>query len=117
MMPTLRMQPLSVSTVFTDSLTMLGLPNLPRALCKEADPSIFFGDHEHVPECDTHGCAGKSEAGRVARIAEAKALCRKCPERIACAIWAIDNNVPFGIWGALGERERTRMRLEGRYPE
>ena len=90
---------------------------MPKALCKEADPSVFFGDHEHVNECDTKGCAGKSEAGRVARIAQAKTLCNACPERIACAIWAIDNNVPFGIWGGLGERERTRMRLEGRYPQ
>lgn len=90
----------------------LNLPDLPNALCKDTEnPDLFFGQHVCDDTCDRLGCQGKSETGRAKRIDAAKAMCGKCVERIECANWAIDNKVPYGIWGGLNERERTMLRL------
>lgn len=43
-------------------------------------------------------------------IAQAKAICRRCPVRDACLSYALDNNVTDGIFGGLTERERAAVR-------
>ena len=41
--------------------------------------------------------------------APAKACCVTCRVRKTCLIYALDNNIEYGIWG--GENERSRKRL------
>lgn len=61
------------------------------ALCAQVDGDLFFPD--------------KGESTR-----EAKAICRQCPVRAECLLWALDNAEPYGIWGGLSERDRRRLR-------
>lgn len=39
----------------------------------------------------------------------AKSICRSCPVRERCLDYALDNREPYGIWGALTERERRKL--------
>jgi WhiB family redox-sensing transcriptional regulator len=67
-------------------------PALPGAACADTTyPDDFF--------------PGKWDSG-----AEAKAMCRKCPEVEACLKWALDNDERFGIWGGLDEAQLRRAR-------
>ena len=62
-----------------------------RANCMGVDPELFF------PE-------------RGASTREAKEVCRGCVVREDCLEFAIANCEKFGIWGAMSERERRRVR-------
>jgi len=62
-----------------------------RANCMGVDPELFF------PE-------------RGASTREAKEVCRGCVVREDCLEFAIANSEKFGIWGAMSERERRRVR-------
>lgn len=39
----------------------------------------------------------------------ARAVCFGCPVRLACLADALDNRVPFGVWGGMTERERRAL--------
>jgi WhiB family redox-sensing transcriptional regulator len=39
----------------------------------------------------------------------AKMICRGCPVRVACLADALDNQVEFGVWGGMTERERRAL--------
>lgn len=62
-------------------------PNLP---CRTADPEIFFS---------------KSATDRE----QAKALCRSCPIRDACAQYALDNRQLKGVWGGTTVADRRQF--------
>lgn len=61
-----------------------------RALCAQTDPEAFF-----------------PEKGGSTR--EAKRVCMKCPVRVDCLDYALENGERFGIWGGLSERERRPL--------
>jgi WhiB family redox-sensing transcriptional regulator len=63
------------------------------ANCRGADPDLFF------PE-------------RGASTRTAKQICRECTVRDECLEFAIVSSEKFGIWGALSERERRKIRKE-----
>ncbi len=63
------------------------------ANCRGADPDLFF------PE-------------RGASTRTAKGICRECSVRDDCLEFAIISSEKFGIWGALSERERRKIRRE-----
>jgi WhiB family redox-sensing transcriptional regulator len=63
------------------------------ANCKGADPDLFF------PE-------------RGASTRQAKSICRECTVREECLEFAIVSSEKFGIWGAMSERERRKIRRE-----
>jgi WhiB family redox-sensing transcriptional regulator len=63
------------------------------ANCRGADPDLFF------PE-------------RGASTRTAKSICRQCAVRDECLEFAIISSEKFGIWGALSERERRKIRRE-----
>ncbi|MCB4207968.1 WhiB family transcriptional regulator [Arthrobacter sp. UM1] len=65
------------------------------ALCAQTDPEAFF-----------------PEKGGSTR--DAKRVCAACAVRDECLEYALENDERFGIWGGLSERERRRVRREGR---
>jgi WhiB family transcriptional regulator, redox-sensing transcriptional regulator len=67
-----------------------------RALCKDEDPELFF------PIGNTGPAASQIEA--------AKAVCHRCPVRVACLEWAMQTCQDSGVWGGLTEEERRALR-------
>lgn len=65
-----------------------------RAACRGMDAEAFFH-----PE-------GERGQARTARVARAKAVCRRCPVIVECRSHALAAQEPFGIWGGLDEGER-----------
>jgi WhiB family transcriptional regulator, redox-sensing transcriptional regulator len=39
----------------------------------------------------------------------AKTVCTRCPVRIECLADALDNDVEWGVWGGMTERERRAL--------
>jgi WhiB family redox-sensing transcriptional regulator len=67
-----------------------------RAACKSEDPELFF------PVGDT--------GPALLQIAEAKAVCRRCPVQAQCLNWALTSGQDAGVWGGLSETERRAVR-------
>ena len=63
------------------------------ANCRGADPDLFF------PK-------------RGASTRQAKSICRECSVMEECLEFAIVSSEKFGIWGAMSERERRKIRRE-----
>lgn len=63
------------------------------ALCARTDPDLFFavGAREHR---------------------EAKSICKQCPVRRQCLVYAMEGPIDHGIWGGMTERERRRFRRQ-----
>ena len=61
-----------------------------QARCRSADPDELF----------VRGTAQRKAA----------AICRQCPVILQCAIDALDNEVEFGVWGGMTERQRRALR-------
>ena len=40
---------------------------------------------------------------------KAKLLCRGCPVRTECLAEALDNQIEWGVWGGMTERERRAL--------
>jgi len=66
------------------------------AACRDVDPTLFF----------PVGVTGPA----VPQIAEAKAVCRRCPVRLACLQYALVSYQEFGVWGGYDEEERRDLR-------
>ena len=54
----------------------------------------------------------------------AKKVCRGCPVRIDCLLYATETQQEYGVWGAATEPERRRLRrklrgrqIQRRHPE
>lgn len=67
-----------------------------QALCRHEDPELFF----------PVGTTGPA----IAQVAEAKAVCARCPVREACLQWALETNQGSGVWGGMSEDERRAYR-------
>jgi len=39
----------------------------------------------------------------------AKQVCSGCPVRVECLAEALDNNIEWGVWGGMTERERRSL--------
>jgi hypothetical protein len=66
-----------------------------KAACRTEDPDLFF-PRGNGPEA-------KKQTHR------AKAVCFRCPVRLACGQAAIDRREPIGVWGGLSEKERRKI--------
>lgn len=65
------------------------------AACRDEDPELFFP---------------VSELGPGARqVAEAKAVCGRCPVRAQCLRYAVDAGLGHGIFGGTTEQERRQL--------
>ena len=67
-----------------------------RAGCRDVDPELFF----------PVGTSGPA----LLQVAEAKAVCRRCPVAAECLTWALDSGQDAGVWGGLSEDERRARR-------
>jgi WhiB family redox-sensing transcriptional regulator len=59
------------------------------AACRHNDPDALF-----VRGAEQH---------------KAKAICEGCPVRMQCLAEALDQQIQFGVWGGLTERERRSL--------
>lgn len=66
------------------------------AACLEEDSELFFPKGTEGPWLLT--------------IAQAKAVCRRCPSVDACLAFALDQNIGDGIYGGLTDGERRSLR-------
>jgi WhiB family redox-sensing transcriptional regulator len=70
------------------------------AACRDVDAEIFF----------PVGMTGSA----LLVAEEAKAICARCPVRLACLEFALNANQQFGIWGGYDEEERRELRRRRR---
>jgi WhiB family transcriptional regulator, redox-sensing transcriptional regulator len=68
---------------------------LDRARCRGTDPERFF----------VRGAAQAKPAVR---------LCQACPVREECLDYALTNDIDFGVWGGLTERQRRSLQRRQR---
>ena len=64
----------------------------PAAACRGADMKTFF-----------------PAPGDLATVRRALRICDRCPVRIPCRRYALDNRELFGIWGGLTEETRETL--------
>ncbi|GAB3684674.1 hypothetical protein GCM10027597_34090 [Saccharopolyspora tripterygii] len=66
------------------------------AVCRDEDPELFFPVGNSGPA--------------VLQIAEAKAVCRRCPVASQCLAWALESGQDAGVWGGMSEDERRALK-------
>jgi len=64
-----------------------------KAACKNADPNLFF-----------------PEKGANKLFKEAVEICKRCTVYKDCLRFAMNNQIPYGVWGGLSPKQRTRRR-------
>lgn len=64
------------------------------AACRGMDSSVFFSPSDE---------RGQARRDRELR---AQAVCRACPVRTACEVFAVATGQPYGVWGGLTEHQR-----------
>ena len=79
------------------------------AACRDAEPAAFFPVGVTGPAVHQIAAA-KAVGAHEFIIADAKAVCRGCPVRLACLQFALTTNQEFGIWGGHDEEERRDLR-------
>ncbi|EFL37861.1 transcription factor WhiB family protein [Streptomyces griseoflavus Tu4000] len=79
----------------TDTIPLPDLTWQEEALCAQTGGDFFF------PE------PGSS-------VREAKRICGLCPIRAACLDYAMNNDMRFGVWGGMSEKERLQLRRTAR---
>lgn len=71
-----------------------------RGACQHSDPDLFFP------------VAARGPALR--QLAKAKQVCQRCPVRVQCLEYALQNGESFGVWGGTSEEERRLIRRRRR---
>lgn len=71
-----------------------------QAICRDEDPELFF----------PVGTTGPA----LLQIAEAKAVCRRCPVTESCLQWALESGQDAGVWGGMSEDERRALKRRNR---
>lgn len=71
------------------------------AACQAVDPELFFpiGQGPRTPS----------------EVAEARAICRRCPVRTECLRYSLRTAQKHGIWGGTDEDERRVLRARARH--
>lgn len=73
-----------------------------QARCSSTDPDLFY------PEMTD---------GAMATIALAKRVCRFCPVKTPCLVYALETDERFGVWGGEGKTIRAHIRTSWRAAE
>ncbi|NMH96866.1 WhiB family transcriptional regulator [Pseudonocardia acidicola] len=71
-----------------------------KGACRDKDPELFF----------PVGTSGPA----LAQLAEAKAVCTRCPVADRCLDWALTTGEDAGVWGGLSEHERRALQRQQR---
>ncbi len=66
------------------------------AECRDEDPELFF----------PVGTSGPA----LLQLADAKAVCRRCPVSAECLDWASATGQDAGVWGGMSEDERRALK-------
>lgn len=66
-----------------------------RSACRDENPELFFPHREDGPWA--------------AQVAEAKAVCARCPVQSECLQSALETRQDTGVWGGLSESERRSL--------
>lgn len=74
-------------------ITVKGIAWQDDALCAEVGGDVWFPEEHESPR-------------------QAKEVCRRCPVRVECLEYALDNDLRFGVWGGTSERERQKIRKQ-----
>jgi WhiB family redox-sensing transcriptional regulator len=70
--------------------------------CRDEDADLFY---------PLGGDQGHHRTGiNLAQERAAKAVCLRCPVRLACRTWALEIGDDWGVWGGLNENERRALR-------
>lgn len=74
--------------------------------CRTSEPELFF-------PVTPPGYPRQKE-----QLAEAKAVCHRCPVIESCRMWALAHPqmTQYGVWGAMSEEERRSARRRGERP-
>jgi WhiB family redox-sensing transcriptional regulator len=67
--------------------------------CRDSDPDLFFPIASSGPALQ--------------QIAEAKAVCARCPVRVGCLSYALETGQDAGVWGGASAEERRKIRSAG----
>ena len=78
---------------------MAGAAWLSAAACRSTDPDLFFP-------------VSSAEAAE-REIAEAQAVCARCPVQAPCREFALRTRQQYGIWGGMTEQERGQLLRRG----
>jgi WhiB family redox-sensing transcriptional regulator len=71
------------------------LPKLENASCRDYSyPDLFFGKNEKEEE---------------ANFPFAKVICQGCPDKKPCLEFAVQQNIPYGIWAGTTPKMRRSM--------
>ncbi|MGW5128534.1 WhiB family transcriptional regulator [Streptomyces sp. NPDC004069] len=70
-----------------------------RGACRFEDPELFFPLGESGPS--------------VRQIAQARAVCHRCPVLRECRAWALRNSEYDGVWGGMTAGERRAAARRG----
>ncbi|MBA9002496.1 MULTISPECIES: WhiB family transcriptional regulator [Thermomonospora] len=71
------------------------------AICRGADPELFYPINYSVPVM-------------AEQVRAAKSICARCPVRAECLDWALRAGEPDGIWGGTTPEERRYLRRDRR---
>jgi len=66
-----------------------------QAACLDSDPDLFFPIAPSGPALQ--------------QIAQAKAICARCPVRCECLRFALTTHQIHGVWGGTSEEDRQRL--------
>ena len=66
------------------------------AACRDEDPELFF----------PVGTSGPA----ILQVAQAKAVCHRCPVASDCLTWALQSGQDAGVWGGMSEDERRALK-------
>ena len=80
---------MDATTVYIGRVAEAGSEWVSKALCLSTDPDELF-------------VSGKAQRN-------ATAICRHCPVVAECLADALDNQVQFGVWGGMTERQRRAL--------
>lgn len=69
-----------------------------RAACRDQDVELFFPVSEQGPGAR--------------QVAEAKAVCARCPVQSVCLADSVDRGIEFGVFGGMTETERRPLLRE-----
>ena len=80
---------MGANTAYIDRVPDARTAWVSKALCRSTDPDELFG-------------SGKAQT-------KAVVICRHCPVVAECLAEALDNQIEFGVWGGMTERQRRAL--------